>query len=413
MAFAQVETLANGLTLAVEEQPWNPGIALQLLVPVGATTDPQELEGAANLLEGWLWKGAGDLDARALAEAFDELGVRRGSGVGLEYTTFAASFLPEYLDSVLELYALILQKPRFDEALLEPVRQVALQELAALEDQPPRKMGAALRRAVFASTHGRYAAGSKEGLTSATPEALRADFQRRYGAKGSILAVAGGVGFAAVREAVERHLGTWGGVAPASPEPVLTQPQAIHIEQDTAQVQIGLIYQDVGPGHPEFYSARLAAEVLSGGMGSRLFTEVREKRGLVYSVSASPQGVKGFSYLLAYAGTTPERAHATLEVLRAEIERIREGVSEEELERAKIGLRTALVMQEESARSRVGSMARDLFMLGRIRPLAEIEAEIAAVDLSRINRFLADHPYKDPWVGTLGPKLAQRQTQNA
>lgn len=70
-------------------------------------------------------------------------------------------------------------------------------------------------------------------------------------------------------------------------------------------------------------------------------------------------------------------------------------------------------MQEESARSRVGSMARDLFMLGRIRPLAEIEAEIAAVDLSRINRFLADHPYKDPWVGTLGPKLAQRQTQNA
>lgn len=211
MAFAQVETLANGLTLAVEEQPWNPGIALQLLVPVGATTDPQELEGAANLLEGWLWKGAGDLDARALAEAFDELGVRRGSGVGLEYTTFAASFLPEYLDSVLELYALILQKPRFDEALLEPVRQVALQELAALEDQPPRKMGAALRRAVFASTHGRYAAGSKEGLTSATPEALRADFQRRYGAKGSILAVAGGVGFAEVREAVERHLGTWGG----------------------------------------------------------------------------------------------------------------------------------------------------------------------------------------------------------
>ncbi|HEU4740335.1 MAG TPA: pitrilysin family protein [Meiothermus sp.] len=404
MAVAQVETLASGLTLAVEEQPWNPGVAFQLLVPVGSTTDPQGMEGAANLLEGWLWKGAGDLDARALAEAFDDLGVRRGSGVGLEYTTFAASFLPEYLDSVLELYALVLQKPRFEEALLEPVRQVALQELAALEDQPPRKMGAVLRRAVFASTHGRYAAGSKEGLTSATPEALRRDFQNRYGAKGSILAVAGGVSFAEVQGAVERHLGSWGGAAPASPQPVLTEPQAVSLEQDTAQVQIGLIYRDVGPGHPEFYAARLAAEVLSGGMGSRLFTEVREKRGLVYSVSASPQGVKGFSYLLGYAGTTPERAQTTLEVLQAEIERIREGVSEEELERAKIGLRTALVMQEESARSRVSSMARDLFMLGRIRPLSEIEAEIAAVDLPRINRFLAENPYQDPWVGTLGPK---------
>jgi len=362
------------------------------------------MEGAANLLEGWLWKGAGDLDARALAEAFDDLGVRRGSGVGLEYTTFAASFLPEHLDSVFELYALVLQKPRFEEALLEPVRQVALQELASLEDQPPRKMGAALRRAVFASTHGRYAAGSKEGLTSASAEALRRDFQSRYGAKGSILAVAGGVSFAAVRSAVERHLGSWEGAAPASPEPVLTEPRVVSLQQDTAQVQIGLIYRDVGPGHPEFYSARLAAEVLSGGMGSRLFTEVREKRGLVYSVSASPQGVKGFSYLLAYAGTTPERAQTTLEVLRAEIERMEQGVSEEELERAKIGLRTALVMQEESARSRVSSMARDLFMLGRIRPLSEIEAEIAAVDLCRINRFLAEHPYQNPWVGTLGPK---------
>ncbi|MER3483919.1 MAG: peptidase M16, partial [Meiothermus sp.] len=137
---------------------------------------------------------------------------------------------------------------------------------------------------------------------------------------------------------------------------------------------------------------------------SRLFTEVREKRGLVYSVYASPNGVKGYSYLSAYAGTMPSRADETLRVLQGEIERLAEGVSEEELERAKIGLRTSLVMGEESARSRVGSITRDLYLIGRVRTLDEIEAEIAAVDTSRINRYLAESPYRNPWIGTLGPK---------
>jgi predicted Zn-dependent peptidase len=92
-------------------------------------------------------------------------------------------------------------------------------------------------------------------------------------------------------------------------------------------------------------------------------------------------------------------------VLQGEIERIAQGVKEDELERARIGLRTSLVMQEESARSRVSSMARDLYMLGRIRPLDEIEAGIAAVDIGRLNRYLASNPYKNPWIGILGREM--------
>jgi predicted Zn-dependent peptidase len=403
MALARTVTLSNGLTLAVEEQPWNPGVAMQLLLPVGATTDPEGLEGAATLLEGWLWKGAGGRDARALAEAFDDLGVRRGSAAGLEYTTLGASFLAGQLEKVLALYADVLMRPALPEDAFEAVRQVALQELASLEDQPPKKMFTALRRAVFDSPHGRNPSGSLEGLQAATPEALRADFARRYGARGAILALAGGVTLERAQAAVEATLGPWQGGAVAVPAPAVSQPHVLRLEQHSAQVQIGLIYPDVSIGHPEFYTARLAAQVLSGGMGARLFVEVREKRGLVYSVYASPNGVKGYSYLSAYAGTTPERAEETLRVLQAEIERLAQGVSAEELERARVGLRTALVMQEESARSRVASMARDLYLIGRVRPLEEIEAEIAAVDLERINRYLAQNPYRDPWMAVLGP----------
>jgi len=167
-------------------------------------------------------------------------------------------------------------------------------------------------------------------------------------------------------------------------------------------VQIGLAYPDVGPDHPGFYAARLALEVLSAGMASRLFTEVREKRGLVYAVSAFPAGVKGQGLLMAYGGTTKERAGETLRVMLAEMERLAEGVTEEELSRAKVGLKTALVMADESIRSRAASMVRDLFVLGRIRPLSEVEEAIEGTGLEAVNAFLREHPYRNPWVGLLG-----------
>ncbi len=137
-------------------------------------------------------------------------------------------------------------------------------------------------------------------------------------------------------------------------------------------------------------------------MSSRLFTEVREKRGLVYAVSAFPAGVKGQGLLMAYAGTTKERAGKTLEVMLTELERLALGVTEEELSRAKVGLKTALVMADESIRSRASSMARDLYMLGRVRSLWEIEGAIEETDLEAVNAFLRTHPYQNPWVGLLG-----------
>jgi predicted Zn-dependent peptidase len=395
-----VERWPNGLTVALEERDF-PGVAFQLLVPAGAVGDPEGLEGASTLLEGWLWKGAGELDARGLAQALDALGVRRSSGAGMEYTAFAASFLPEVLEEVFRLYALLLTRPRFPEEGFEAVRSVALQSLLSLEDQPARKLFSELRRRVFLSPHGRDPLGREEDLKRATPKALREDFGRRYTPRGAILAVAGGVSWERLLGALE-PLALWGGEEALYPPPLLASPERFALRRPTAQVQIGLAYPDVGPEDPGFYAARLALEVLSGGMSSRLFTEVREKRGLVYAVSAFPAGVKGQGLLMAYAGTTKDRAKETLAVMLQEMERLAEGVTEEELARAKVGLRTALVMGDESIRTRASSMARDLYMLGRVRPLAEIEARVEGTTLEEVNAFLRAHPYRDPWVGLLG-----------
>jgi predicted Zn-dependent peptidase len=386
--------------VALEERDF-PGVAFQLLVPAGAVGDPEGLEGASTLLEGWLWKGAGELDARGLAQALDALGVRRTSGAGLEYTAFAASFLPEVLEEVFRLYALLLTRPRLPEEGFEAVRSVALQSLLSQEDQPARRLFSELRRRVFLSPHGRDPLGREEDLKRATPKALREDFGRRYTPRGAILAVAGGVSWERLLGALE-PLALWEGEEAPYPPPLLASPERFALRRPTAQVQIGLAYPDVGPEDPGFYAARLALEVLSGGMSSRLFTEVREKRGLVYAVSAFPAGVKGQGLLMAYAGTTKDRAKETLAVMLQEMERLAEGVTEEELARAKVGLRTALVMGDESIRTRASSMARDLYMLGRVRPLAEIEARVEGTTLEEVNAFLRAHPYRDPWVGLLG-----------
>ncbi len=356
------------------------------------------------MLETWLWKGAGPRSAHAFADALDALGVRRQSGAGVEYTTFSASLLPEGFAAALELYADLLMRPHLPDDAFESVRALALQELAALEDQPPRKLLTRLRREAFASPHGQPVEGERETLERMTPEALREEFQRRYGARGSILAVAGGVDPDEVIRLAQKHFGAWDGEAPEAPAVRLTKPHSFHLKQDTEQAQIGLFYKDVPPGHYDFYASRLASAVLSGGMSSRLFTELREKRGLVYAVSASPGSVKGFGYLTAYAGTMPDRAKETLRVLQQEVERLAEGVSREELDRAKVGVRAELVLSGESSRARAGALARDLFILDRARGLEEVEAEVMDVTLERINTFLASRPYRDPWIGTLGPE---------
>ena len=177
-----------------------------------------------------------------------------------------------------------------------------------------------------------------------------------------------------------------------------------HLEEDSAQVQIGLAYKAPAPGADGWYENALLMGVLSGGMGARLFTEVREKRGLVYSVAAVSRAVKGFGYSLGYAGTTPERADETLEVLIHELRRIKEGVREDELERARTGLLSQLVMQGESSGARASALARDTFLLGAPRLVEDIKTSLQNIGLDDLSAYLAKHYDPQFTVLTLGPK---------
>lgn len=399
-------TFSNGLTLVFEAMPWLPSVSFGLLLPVGALGDPAEQEGSATVLNDWLYRGAGALDSRQLSDTLDGLGVRRGGGAGTEYATLSASLLATSLPEALALYADIVRRPRLEAAEFEGARTLALQELASLDDNPTQRLFLALSERYFASAHGRSPYGSAAGLTALTPESVRADYARRISPQGAILSVAGGAEWETLKAQVEEAFGDWQGEA-VSPAPVAVNPaHSEHLEADTSQVQIGVSYLAPAPDAAGWYENSLANAVLSGGMGSRLFAEVREKRGLVYSVMAVGRALKDFGYTLAYAGTTPERADETLEVLLAELRRIREGVSAEELERARTGILSRLVMQGESSGARANVLARDSYLLGEPRPMQEVKAAIEAVTLEDLNRYLAGRPVLEPTVLTLGPKAA-------
>lgn len=150
-----------------------------------------------------------------------------------------------------------------------------------------------------------------------------------------------------------------------------------HILRETQQIQIALAHPSATVASPDYYRARAAVAILGGYSSARLFTEVREKRGLCYSVYASYESQRARAALLCYAGTSPDRAQQTLDVIISEIQRLgREGIEPEELETMRAGLKSSLIMAQESSMSRSSALASDWYFLGRVRPLEEISAEL-------------------------------------
>jgi len=142
-------------------------------------------------------------------------------------------------------------------------------------------------------------------------------------------------------------------------------------------------------------------------MSGRLFTEVREKRGLCYAVGARYHTLKEYAGISCYAGTTPEKAQETLEVIMAEFDRLCEGISVDEMQRAKVGLKSSLIMQSESSSARAGGIASDYYLLGRVRPLDQIKSKLDATSVDSVLAFLEANKFADYNVVTIGPKQVE------
>jgi len=403
--------LANGMTLVAERIPGLRSAAFYLSLPVGSVNDPAGMEGAATVLERYVYRGAGERDARSLSDTLDALGVQRAGGAEVELTGFGGACLGDDLHAALAVYADVVRRPHLRPEDLESVRAGALQALAALQDNPPARVGAALWRSYFTTPHGHLPLGTEEGLKALDAEVLHPDYSKRYTPAGAILGVAGNLDWSRLLAQVEELFGDWRGPPAELPEPVVvTGTRLVLIQEETNQVQIALAYPSVPPGHPDAYTNLVALYVLDGGSSARLFTEVREKRGLVYEVWATRKAWKGLAATRAYAGTTPANAQETLDVVIEEITKLSRGVSAEEFERAKTGLMSRTILQGESSSARANSIARDQFLLGRPRNLDEIGDGIDRVTREDVERHLALHQPAGFVVAVIGPDNLEVRT---
>ncbi len=399
-------TLDCGLTLLVEPIPGVRSLGLSWLLPAGTARDPDHRIGLSAMWAELLSRGAADLDSRAQADAFDRLGVSRACEPETFAHVISASLLGSRLDDALPLIVDMALRPRMDEDAVEPARDLCLQALDSLDDDPQEQVMKLLRDFHAPPPINRSTLGEPAGLEAITPDELLPAWKHRAVPVGSALALAGDVDPTHAATLLNPLLNGWTGqAAPVTWNPPTTRGYHHHPDK-TNQAHIALAWDAPCERDPACWPERIVSSVLSGGMSSRLFSEVREKRALCYSVYASYAADAHYGRGLAYVGTTPQRAQESLEVLAAELHRINTPagrVTPQEFQRAVVGMKSRLVLSGESSSARAAALVRDWRKLGRARSLSELADQVDAVTLDQVNQHLASRSLGQTTIITLGP----------
>jgi predicted Zn-dependent peptidase len=396
--------LKNGMVLLGERMDDVESVAFGFLLPAGAALLPEGYCGAANVISDWIFRGAGGKNSRQLSDALDGLGLHRTGSVGTTHTVVGAALEATHLRQALGLYADVILRANLEPEQFELAKQLAVHRVRALDDDPRQKVMLQLRQQFYPPPLGRSTLGDVDELMSLSAEKTREIVGSSFNLSQTIFAVAGKFDFDALCRQMEKLFDTDNEEAL---EPLAVGPQPArytHITNESAQVHIGVMTGTVPPPDKGYYNARVAVSVLSGGMSARLFTEVREKRGLCYAIGARYHGLKDVAGIMCYAGTTPDKAQETLDVIMREFNRLGDGIGEEEMHRAKVGLKSSLILHSESTSSRAGGVGSDYYLLGRVRSLDEIKDRIEQATVDSVVSFLQHHKFGDFTVVTIGPK---------
>lgn len=396
--------LKNGMVLLSERIKQVHSVSFQFLLPAGASLFPKGCCGAGNILADWLFRGAGGCTSRELVQMLDRLGIHRNASASAHHLSLSASLEAGNLAEALNLYADMILRPQLAADQFELSRQLAVSELQGLDDDPRQKSMILLYEQFYPDPFGRPSIGKLEELKSLSFDQAADIAGRMFNPDEVIFSICGNYDFDAVRDQLEKAFDAPSKGGLVAQPPVPKEKSYAHFPTEGAQVHIGLMTPAPLVTSKQYYEIVAAVSVLSGSMSSRLFTEVREKRGLCYAVGANYKTLRDYAGIACYAGTTPEKAQQTLDVILEQFRLLKNGITEDEIQRAKVGLKTSLIMQSESTYARASGIAADHFLLGRIRALDEIREKIEGLSVDSVQAFLDRHPFEDFTVVTIGPK---------
>lgn len=379
------------MPLLVEEMAGVRTAAVSWLVPAGNASDPEGEagDGWSSLLAELAQRGAGDRGSKDFSDAFDRAGVQRSVSAASVHLVASGITTGPKIDEALGLFSDLIVRPHLPGDALDAVKSLAIQSLESLQDDPQHRVGLRLRERHLPPPFNRSGYGNLSAFEKAEIGQLRQDWLRRVRPVGSILAVAGAVDADSVARTMDRLLSGWHGET-SDVRPLGDAVGGIaHEEDESNQTHMAFGFHAPNERDPASLLCRLATSILGGETSSRLFTEVRERRGLCYSVNAGYAGGRDRGMIAIYTGSTPERAQDTLDTILREVTAFEHGVSADEFRRARMGLKSRLVMHGESTSARAAAIASDWYRLGRCRSLTELTAEVEAVTLDALNDWIA------------------------
>jgi predicted Zn-dependent peptidase len=381
----QLTTLSNGLKVASRAMPGIETAAVGLYSDAGSRHEPARLNGIAHLFEHMVFKGAGGRSAREISEAIEDVGGDLNAATERDGTSFTASVMAEHLDLGVELIADMILRPHFAEADLEREKDVVLQELGEARDTPSDIIFDDLWSAAFDDQPlGRPVLGDEASIEAITVADLHAWRTGQYSAGSLALVAAGKVDHAHLVALAEAQFGSLAPGTTAAPEPARFTGGTRVSRVSSEQAHLTLAFSGPAQRDPDYFAARMFADIVGGGMSSRLFQQVREDRGLAYSVYAALHPYSDAGLLYVYAATARRESAAAAQLIDDVIADTVETVTAREVDRVRTQSRAALLMSMESPWGQAHYVARQLAVYGRLVEPADVIAELDAVTLDQV-----------------------------
>jgi predicted Zn-dependent peptidase len=381
----ELTRLKSGLTVVTDSMPHLESASLGVWVGSGSRDEKSDEHGISHLLEHMAFKGTKRRTARQIAETIEAVGGDLNAGTSVETTAYYARVLKADVHLALDVLSDILADPSFEPGELKREQNVIVQEIGAVEDAPDDLVFERLNETAFPDQPvGRSILGTPATVRSFNPDTLRGYLSRNYRAPDMIVAAAGAVDHKDVLAQVEEKFGTFNGPAAPVPQPA-TFGGGTRIEsRELEQVHLALALEGLPVRHADVFSLQVFTGVLGGGMSSRLFQEVREKRGLCYSIYAFHMPYSDTGVFGLYAGTDQSDAPELMQVVVDEIADATANLDEGEIDRAKAQMKAGQLMALESSGARADQLARQMLMYGRPLSLEEIVAKIDAVTVESV-----------------------------
>ena len=400
----QLTRLPSGLTVVTERMDRVETVSFGAYVAAGSRNELTEENGVSHFLEHMAFKGTERRSAAQIAEEIEAVGGHINAYTAREQTAYYVKVLKEDTALAADIIGDILTHSTFEPEELERERGVILQEIGQANDTPDDIIFDHFQEAAFPDQPlGRPVLGPEEGIRSMPRAVLTGYMKRHYAHSNVVIAAAGKLEHGAVLDLVHRHFTDLPTETPPSMASGVYRGGEFREDRDLDQVHIVLGFPSVGFGDRDYYPTLLLSTLLGGGMSSRLFQEIREKRGLVYSIYSFSAPYADGGVFGIYAGTGESEAEELMPVTLEELRKVQSEVTEAELARARAQVKASLLMSLESTGSRCEQLARQIQVFGRVIPTEETVAKLNAVTTGDVQRAAARHFRGRPTLAAMGP----------